>query len=196
MFLIRHGEVVPPAPGAFYGGTEVELSPRGRQEAASAARDLAHEDLDAVYSSPLSRARFGAEQILLGRLGLDLQVADGVREIDRGRWVGLTPEEVERRWPGDLEAHRRDPEAWRAHGGESLGGLRDRCLRVRDWLLEQYPEGSIALVSHLFPTRAILAASLGLPLDQWGTLRLPTGSISLVDYRQAGSEVRWTGRRS
>ncbi len=195
LFLIRHGAVVPPSPGVYYGGTEVPLSPRGEAEARAAARLLAGVELEAVYCSPLSRARFGADCLIRSRPGLEVEVLPQLREIDRGRWTGNTPEQVDQLWPGQRAAHDRDPEAWRGHGGESLGDLRDRVLAAFGQLVAAHPTATIAVVSHLFPTRAILAQALAWPLERWTDLRLPTGSVSLLERQDEGWAVPWHGRQ-
>lgn len=197
LFLVRHGAVEPPRPGMFYGGSEVPLSLQGQEEALAAGAQLASQPIQAVYASPLSRAMFGAQAVQRQFPGLELKVEDGLKEIARGRWVGRTREELQREHPGDLEAHAEDPIAWRAHGGESLEDLRVRVLSVRDRILARH-EGTgeaVALVSHLFPTRAILAEALGLALQEWDQLKVPTGSISLVEYQAGQGEVRFHGQR-
>jgi len=194
LFLLRHGAVQPPRPDTFYGGTEVPLSDLGQEEARRAAQALTAEALDMVLSSPLSRARFGAQCLLQGRSGVSFRELDGMREIARGRWVGLTKEEIELQFPGDRECHRQDPEHWRAHGGESLGDFRDRVMACwkgleRDLLRQERESGQslqVALVSHLFPTRAILAAYLGLELQEWDSLPIPTASISELTVSAPG----------
>jgi len=189
LFLIRHGAVSPPRPGMFYGGTEVPLSVEGEAQARRAAAALATEKVDHVVCSPLGRARFGAERVAeicgIGRP----EVFEGLREIDRGRWLGLLPEEIEKQHPGDLKAHEADPEAWTGHGGESLGQLRDRVLAVRNGLLERWDGATVALVSHLWPTRALLADACGWGLERWGELRVPTGSVSAIRRDPGGA--RW-----
>jgi len=182
LYLIRHGKVALQPLGAFYGGAEVPLSPKGREEARQAARKLEDVALDRVLSSPLSRARFGARCLLEGRSGLELEVEPRLREIDRGRWVGLTPRQIEASFPGDLAAHEADPASWRGHGGESLGDLRTRVLEVLDDLGRDSRTGVMALVSHLWPIRAVLARDRGIPLEMaaWNALKVPTGSIHEV----------------
>jgi broad specificity phosphatase PhoE len=194
LFLIRHGAVAPPRPGMFYGGSEVPLSDLGQEEARRAAAALRAEELDRVLASPLSRARFGADCLLQDRPQMACQVVDGFREIDRGRWVGLTKEELDAQYPDDLASHARDPESWDAHGGESLGSFRDRV--VGTWaaleadLLEleaQEARGlQVAVVSHLFPTRAILAHYRRVELAGWDEFKIPTASISELEVRAAG----------
>jgi broad specificity phosphatase PhoE len=46
---------------------------------------------------------------------------------------------------------------------------------------------SVALVSHMFPTRAILADALGWSLEQWDDIEIPTASISLLEYHADGT---------
>lgn len=193
LFLIRHGAVIPPQPGAFYGDADVPLSQQGQAEARQAAQSLAALALDHIVASPLPRARFGAEQLAAGR-GLAIAFDDDLREIQRGRWYGLTRAEVEARFPGDLAAHETDYESWQGHGGEARGVFRDRVLRALDRLLTDWQGRSVAVVSHSFTTRAILAAASGLPLASWETLPVPTASISLVDYAPpAAPTVRLVG---
>jgi broad specificity phosphatase PhoE len=188
LFLIRHGQVESAHQGSFYGGTEVSLSAVGEQEARRAALFIANQELDYVISSPLSRACFGAEQLLLGRSTAIPWVRDSrFREIDRGDWVGLTPEELELKAPGQLEAHHQDPAGWRGHGGESLEDLRIRVISGLEKIRALGDGISVALVSHMFPTRAILAEVQGLPLKQWNQIEIPTASVSLVEFGTDGS---------
>ncbi|RMH03759.1 MAG: histidine phosphatase family protein [Planctomycetota bacterium] len=194
VFLVRHGAVALPRPGVFYGGTEVPLSPTGRAEAEAAAELLAETQPTALWSSPLERARSGAERIAARHPGLEVRIDPGLREIDRGRWTGLRPEEIERRWPGQLAAHRADPESWRGHGGESLGDLRRRALAAWRRILERSGPGDLIVVSHLHPTRAILAEAAGLPLAAWPDLQLPTGSVSLLEGPPEALRPIWIGR--
>ena len=59
----------------------------------AAADFLKNEKIDLVFSSPLSRALYGAERIA-ENYGLTPIQDDRFREINRGRWLGLTKEQV------------------------------------------------------------------------------------------------------
>ena len=65
LFLIRHGEVVNPGGSrkVFYGDMNVPLTLLGQKEACVAADYLSRSKLTAVYTSPLSRAFYGAQQV-------------------------------------------------------------------------------------------------------------------------------------
>ncbi len=190
LILVRHGAVQPPRPQTFYGGSEVPLSDLGRDEAEAAATALRGQTLHHVACSPLSRARFGAERIVAGRaLPAAPEVCEGLREIDRGRWLGATLAEIQQRWPGDWEAHCADPAGWRGHGGESLADLRDRVLGVRDRMQREWTGGTVALVAHLYPIRAVVADAQGAGLETWEEIRIPTGSITVCEWAGAGWQV-------
>lgn len=194
LFLIRHGEVIPPAPGAYYGGADIPLSETGKAEARAAAQFLRDIAIDHVVASPLARAHYGAQQVIAQRENQPIELRDGLREIARGRWFGRTREEIEQTWPGDLAAHAADPENWREHGGESLGDLRSRVLAVRDDLLNRYFNRTVVIVSHMFPTRAILAAAQALDYPDWYSIQLPTASVSLLEYTAEGqAKIGWIG---
>jgi len=194
LILVRHGAVAPPRPQVFYGGTEVPLSEAGRAEAAAAAAALQDWPLDAVVSSPLSRARYGAERIAENRgLAGAPDLAEAFREIDRGRWLGLTKDEIRERWPGDLEAHARDPRGWRGHAGESLEDLRLRVLQGRSELEARWPGRAVAVVAHLYPIRALAAEASGLGLEAWEEMKIPTGSITLLERGRSGWRVEVLG---
>jgi probable phosphoglycerate mutase len=99
LFLVRHGEVINPGGvlPVYYGAMDVPLSPLGEKEARAAAQYLQQFDLQHVASSPLSRAVYGANQVLElqgSNNSDDLVVLEGFVELDRGAWCGLTKEEI------------------------------------------------------------------------------------------------------
>jgi broad specificity phosphatase PhoE len=196
VFLVRHGQVSADFDGQYYGGTEVPLSAHGRVQAGLAGDFLAQVPLEQIYCSPLGRARYGADQVATRQKGCSIRSLDGFREIDRGRWLGSTKSEVLGAWPDDMRAHQNDLENWRGHGGESLGDLRDRVLAQWTAMLADRPMPSVlAVVSHLFPTRAILAQALGMPLDAWSDLEIGTGSVSWLSGEGSNWKVKLLGHQ-
>lgn len=204
IFLIRHGEVDHHYQGRFYGGMDVDLSNNGRDQADAAGRLLAEVPLDAIYSSPLGRAGFGADRVLhwqqaSGGRKPRLQVLEELREIDRGRWSGMLKSEVLEQWPQDLDSHWADLESWRGHQGESLGDLRNRVWRGLETLLADHQETDrLALVAHLFPISAILAwvepARERRSLRQWMDWQIQTGSVSKLSGEGRNWQVDFVGK--
>ena len=204
LILVRHGAVsrqpraswpgasqIPVKDGAFYGSNfDVPLSARGEAEAAAAAAHIAagDDDVCAVWSSTMSRAKYGAHCIAKA-VGVDgVAEYDAFRELDRGLWANKTVAEVEAEFggPGVCDrCAREDDFGRRVAKGEGMGDLRKRVLDQRDALLGSVPPGRAAvIVSHLWVTRALIGDVTGerdpLAID------IPTASVSVVDYPADG----------
>jgi len=194
VYLVRHGEVDPDWRGRIYGGLDIELSDGGRDEARTSARVLAAAPIDRVISSPLRRARYSADLIAEPR-GLGVLEHDGLREIDRGEWAGLTFEELDARDPGAHARWLADPIAKRPPGGESLGDLARRVRSALVDALDGHADGPprvAAVAAHGWVVRTLLCDALGVPYDAAERLRTRTGSVHAVEWR-AGAPRRLAG---
>lgn len=186
LFVLRHGAVDPAWNGRIYGALDVPLSPLGEGEARRAARRLGHVPLDAVISSHLSRARFGAECLRAEclRMGRALQasVDPELRELERGEWAGLAIEALQATSPGAWEAWRAAPDRLRPPGGESLSDLAARVLpRFAHWAAA-HPGGAIALVVHGWVLRVLTCHALGLDVSRAPFLDVRTGDVMAFDW--------------
>lgn len=183
LFLVRHGEVINPGGDfpVFYGAMDVPLSPLGEEEARAAAQYLKQFELQHVATSPLSRAVFGANQVLELQNGdSNLMVLDGCVELDRGEWCGLTKDEI---GPERMARFDACDESVTPDGGESYPALKRRVLQARDWLLDKKDVGrASALVSHLQVTRSILSEALNIPTEEMASLNVATASVTCIDY--------------
>lgn len=192
LFLVRHGEVIPPGGvhGVLYGAMDVPLSPLGEAEAVAAARYLSQFDLEIVASSPLKRAVYGADQTLRAQSNLepsDMDVYDGFRELDRGAWCGLKREEIGEE---NMERFNACDESVTPEGGESVMFVRNRVTRARDELLSKMTPGRVsALVSHLQVTRCMLSEALEIAVEEMTNLRIKTASITCIDYDESGTQT-------
>jgi broad specificity phosphatase PhoE len=103
LLCVRHGESTWNALKRWQGWADAPLSPAGEDQAREAATRLADLEFVAVFSSDLQRARRTAELLADGR---EVVVEPLLRERDVGDWSGLVTEEIEARWPGQIEAWR------------------------------------------------------------------------------------------
>jgi probable phosphoglycerate mutase len=109
ILMLRHGQSEWNAVRRWQGTADSPLTELGREQAATTARLLAalRLDFDSISTSNLRRASQTAA-IIADALGLGEPIVDDrLREAHAGEWEGLTPEEIEMRWPGWLEAHHR-----------------------------------------------------------------------------------------
>lgn len=184
LFLVRHGEVINPGGDrpVYYGAMDVPLSPLGEIEAKSAASYLQQFDLEQIVSSPLSRAVFGANQVLSMQsdLGKEITIIDGFKELDRGAWCGKTKDEIGLEMMERFDAC---DDSVTPEGGESYRYLKERVLAARDKVLGMVSSGeAAAVVSHLQVTRSILSDALGIPINEMAGLQVATASVTCIDY--------------
>lgn len=192
LVLIRHGQVDPTWHGRIYGSHDVALSPLGEEQARTAAEQLRSFHVAAVVSSPLLRASFGARCIASGR-GVEHHTDPGLREIDRGDWVGESVLALENREPLSYGQWMRNPSVERPPGGENLADLTQRVFPRLDHWAERYEGQSLAIVAHSWVIRSVLCEVLQVPLNHTTRLRLDTGAMCAVDWSrkdQHGADSR------
>jgi ribonuclease H / adenosylcobalamin/alpha-ribazole phosphatase len=190
--LLRHGETALTAEKRFSGAglDDPELTDQGRDQAQRAAALLAERGtVEAVVTSPARRARQTA-QVVAERLGLDVRVDEGFREVDFGAWEGHTFAEVQQRWPAELDA-------WLAStsvappDGESFDEAARRVRLARDKALARYPGRTVLVVSHVTPIKTLVRFALGAPPQALFRMELRPASLSVVQwYADANASLR------
>lgn len=189
LYLIRHGETDWNVENRYQGQIDSTLSDRGRVQTERLAEALAQVPLQAVYSSPLSRARETA-QVVAAVHGLPVVTLDGLREVGMGEWEGLTEQEITARFGDVLTARRRDPERVTPGGGESLVALQARGLDTVRQIVARHPGGTVAVVAHGGLNKTILLALLGAPLGRYWTIRQDNGAINVLEFDARGARVQ------
>lgn len=163
ILLARHGETDWNAENRFQGHADPPLNERGRAQARELAGKLRDERVDAVFTSPLRRARETAE-IVAETLGLPVIEDEGLREVDVGEWQGLTRAEIEERYP---DAFAR----WVAHGpgwerGETYEAMGERVLDALARIADGRAGERLLVVTHGGPVRAALARANGITQEE------------------------------
>ena len=87
VYLVRHGQTAWNKSEIFRGRADVPLNERGLKEAELAAEYFRGRKVDAIYSSPISRAVQTAEKIA-GVLGLKVRMHSGITDMSFGDWEG------------------------------------------------------------------------------------------------------------
>jgi len=114
LLLTRHGKAA--AGDVVLGGQlDLPLTDEGRAEARALAGRLNGVRVDRIIASPMLRALETAQVIATGR---PVDVDERLRELDYGRWEGLTGDEIELRDPELRARWDADPAGTHAPGGE------------------------------------------------------------------------------
>ncbi|WP_030571637.1 bifunctional RNase H/acid phosphatase [Streptomyces aureocirculatus] len=186
--LLRHGEtpLTPQKRFSGSGGSNPSLSDVGREQAVRVAAALAARGtVRAVVSSPLLRCQETARTVA-ARLGLGVQIEEGLRETDFGAWEGLTFAEVRERQPDELNAWLASPEV-APPGGESFAEVTTRVAAARDKLLTAHAGRTVLLVTHVTPIKTFVRLALGAPPEALFRMELAAASLSAVAYYADGN---------
>ena len=179
LYIVRHGdphEGHPDRPG------DPPLSTLGRRQARRRAHRLAGVGIDRIVSSPQQRARDTAAP-LAERLGLDIEIIDGLAEVDVGvaryRSMETLRAEEGRRFAEFLASPARffgrDPDEYRA----SVVGAFDAIL--------QSPKGErVAVFSHGMTIKTLLLAVLGLEESRNAQFSFAHCSLTRLSGREFG----------
>ena len=192
--FVRHAESESNVTGRWQGQGDSRLSDSGEQQARALGKRLAGEHFDLVLCSDLSRCcETGAA------LGFPLETAVAWREIDVGRWEGLTRAEVAEKFPEEVARLSDGALDVPVGGGESWLDLYRRVDAAMDELRARLEPGKRALVvTHGGVIHSLVAGLLHLrdsrprPIGRIGNTALTTlrfgddGATTLVRYNDSG----------
>lgn len=161
----------------------VKLSEHGQAQAQALAQSFSTRPITAVVSSPLERAQQTAAPIA-AILDLNITTEAALNEIDFGAWTGMAFDALH-----DLPAWH----IWNQFrgtaatpGGETMLQALARALAVLARLRMAHPNDEVVLVSHQDVLKAIVAHSLGMPLDLMHRIELAPASRSVLQVYESG----------
>jgi len=191
VYLVRHGATANnlERPPRLQGcRSDLPLSDEGRQQAEAAAALLADVSLDAVYASPLKRARQTAE-VISARHGKAVKIVEGLAECDVGLWEGRTWVDIQRDEPRAYRLFMTEPETHGYAGGENMTQLLVRVHAALDELLPRNAGQSICIVAHNVVNRALIGNLLGLPSAKSRSIPQDNCGINLLRWRDERLKV-------
>ena len=142
LVLVRHGETDGESSLRFHGSSDVDLSAEGRAQMRRVAAGLGRVP-ELVVASPLRRSWRAA--VIAGRAAR-VRLEPDFREVDFGRWEGLTKQEIQARDPVLFEDWQQRAPGFEYPGGELRGAFRERVQRGLDRLLREDARDALLVV--------------------------------------------------
>jgi alpha-ribazole phosphatase len=180
IILVRHGETEWNVGEIFRGRIDIDLNETGKKQAELLSEYLSGLKIEAVYSSPLKRA-LNTAQAIARHHNLRVQITDGLNDLDFGQWQGLSLEGVREKYKEAYAEWANHPERVRLPGGETLGQVRKRAIKVVDEVTAKY-KGAVVLVSHRVVNKVLICALLGLDNSHFWNIRLDTCGLTTFTY--------------
>lgn len=179
VILIRHGETAWNLDVRFRGRCDIALSENGVEQSYRTAKLLSNLHPTAILSGPLKRCLQTAAP-LVEQTRMEIQIEEGLNDVDFGAWSGLRPEEVKQKWPREYDRWRSGDLTLRFPEGESL---KDGMERISDFIvnLERRfnQDSTLICVTHQVPLKLLTCWLVGSNDAFWRVHFEPT-SITIL----------------
>lgn len=185
-YLIRHAE-------PEFGGEkriclgrklDVPLSETGRKQASLLGEQFCNRHLDAVYTSPLIRAKQTADAL---PQNCPHYVAQELTEVDSGEWDGMRFADIYAHYPSFFE-NSKGGGGNTPPGGESDEEALARSVTFLYKLTEQKGK-CFALVTHSGVGRILVCSLMGMPMYLKRTIPMQYASCTEIRYNEGSWRV-------
>lgn len=182
LLLARHGQTIWHAENRYAGVSDVPLTDTGRAQAEALGRWAAAHPVDAVWTSPLSRAVVTAEPACRA-LGLTPRREPGLRECDFGVLEGRTLAEFAAENPAAAEAYRADPVAHPFPEAEDPTAAARRGVTALREIATAHPGERVLVVAHNTLLRLVLCTLLSIPPREYRRVLPRLRNTALTELR-------------
>lgn len=191
LILVRHGETIWNEERRCQGFSDIDLSPRGREQARLLALTLKEEPITAIYASPLKRAYETAQ--IISQVGtppsgksLPIKTDENLKELNQGRLEGLTFKEMLANYPDLMQTWANQPTSLVLPEGESLMQLQARAWQAIERIYKSYVGETVVVVAHNFTNLTILCKAIDLELSNFRRLRQDPAAITILEFGERG----------
>jgi probable phosphoglycerate mutase len=192
LLVIRHGETEWNSQGRFQGHLDSVLSRKGLAQADALGEYLARERLDLLLSSDLGRALQTAHAIAV-RTGHEIVVEPRLRERRMGIFQGLTPAEVQARYPDEYSRFRSGDPDYVIPEGESMRQLFERSVACFTDLATRHAGLTLATVTHGGVLAMLYRHARAMPLQAPRDFSLHNTGVNRFRHRMGAWELQSWG---
>ena len=159
IFVVRHGETVENSQRICQGQTEGTLTSNGIAQAEAVAKQLSQFKLQAIYTSPLKRARITAEIVQKYQSQATIFELKHLMERGMGEMEG-------KKFPDNFDYTAPIKDA------ESLTDMFNRVVESLKFIAQSHPNQQVAIVTHGITIRMIKCYIQNIPLDKLNEIEL------------------------
>lgn len=186
LYFLRHGQTDRSRDNVFCGSIDPDLTADGVEMAKAFAAAYRSLPWSAIFCSPMRRTVATAKP-LCEAVGMQMELRDGLKEINYGKWEGKTVETVNREYHDDYIRWTADPAWYPPTEGELAVAIAHRSLQVIEEIKQQYSNGNVLIVAHKATIRIMLCSLLGIDVGRFRfRLGCPVGSVSIVEFGAHG----------
>jgi len=189
IYIVRHGETEWNKQKKTQGAQNIALSDVGREQAFKLGKRLKGCFIKYIYASDLDRALETAK-IIGNEINLTPTSSPLLREACFGTWEGLTLEQIEEKYPGQLSLWNQDM-GFKAPKGESLKCVLNRVRCFIHEMMEKHTnqDDAVLIVSHALTCKILILELINIPMEYMNRIRLDNASLSLIEFSKKSSRI-------
>jgi phosphoserine phosphatase len=196
VIIVRHGQSTYNTEKRIQGRTDVSrLTEKGRNDASKVGKALSNILFNAIYSSPLQRAKQTAE-IIQGELAIHTgtstvtQTSDQLLEIDLPLWAEMLTADVKQQFTQDYRTWKETPHELRMLVNDAEGtrehfpviALYAQAQQFWQEILPHHQGETILIVGHNGINRALISTALGIPPSRYHSVQQSNCGITVLNF--------------
>lgn len=193
VIIVRHGQSTYNTEKRIQGRTDASrLTEKGRNDASQAGKALSKISFQAIYCSPLNRAKTTAEIIRseLVEQSAQIQVSEELLEVDLPLWAEMLSSDVKEKFPEDYSIWKKRPHELRMMIHEAQGtrehfpvlALYEQAQQFWPEILSRHQGETILIVGHNGINRALISTALGIPPSGYHGIQQSNCGISVLNF--------------
>ena len=199
VIIVRHGQSSYNSLKMIQGRCdESVLTEKGYEDARKVGAALSSLKFDAVYSSPLQRAKQTAEVILSYLPGSpELLAPSNLMEIDLPLWEKQCRQEVQEKFPDDYLCWKERPHEFcmvipTAEGSREhfpVLALYEQAQQFWKEILPRHQGGTILIVAHNGINRCLITSALAIPPARYHSIQQSNCGINVLNFAGGWGEL-------
>ncbi len=185
ILIIRPGTTEYDEQGRIMGRLDIPLNEDGAAQVAKTVSEVAHLQMDTIYTAPSQASLQTAEAIAFVN-NAKIKPINSLRNLDPGLWEGKLIGEVKSQQPKVYKRWQENPESVCPPEGEMVDDARQRFLKGIEKTLRKHKTGVLTLIIPEPMATVVCAAlkdhNLG---DLWQVECSEGGQWELIDYDRA-----------
>jgi probable phosphoglycerate mutase len=196
IIIVRHGQSTYNIEKRIQGRSDAsKLTEKGRNDAVRVGKALNNISFNAIYTSPLRRAKetseiIHQELITNSSQSAAIQTSDLLMEIDLPSWVGMLSTEVKEKFPEDYQIWQEHPDQLQMPLKDEKGtreyfpvlALYEQARQFWQEILQRHQGETVLIVGHNGINRAMLATALSISPSRYHSLQQSNCGISVLNF--------------
>ncbi|GAB1544530.1 histidine phosphatase family protein [Scytonema sp. NUACC21] len=196
VIIVRHGQSTYNAEKRIQGRTDVsKLTEQGRIDSSKVGKALGNIVFNAIYSSPLQRAKDTVDTIcrelaLHSKQSSIPQASEKLLEIDLPLWQGMVTAEVKEKFSEDYRTWQESPDKLQMPIPDGEGtkkffpvlALYEQARQFWQEVLSRHKGETILIVGHNGINRALISTALSIPPSRYHSIQQSNCAISVLNF--------------